>query len=97
MSGDCIPCKTLNGIVVQHNGWIRDSSGTLIGRLCDDVKFDDFTENSSTVEQIGGDVVEENKELRELLHRALKFISNSALTGNAWEIIKELNEALKEK
>jgi chorismate mutase len=40
MSGDTCATKKLNGAYVQENGIICSSSGTIIGRLNDDVGFD---------------------------------------------------------
>lgn len=54
-----IKTKTLNDVMVQENGIIRDSSGLLIGRLVDDVKFNDVraedvaeNKNAGTIDSV---------------------------------------------
>jgi len=37
-----IRIKTLDNVVIQENGIIRDNTGLLIGRLVDDIKYDDL-------------------------------------------------------
>lgn len=37
---DAIKTYTLSNVTVQENGIIRNESGYLIGRLCDDVEFE---------------------------------------------------------
>lgn len=37
---DCIDTKTLDGVLIQENGIIRDSDGKLIGRLIESVSFE---------------------------------------------------------
>lgn len=38
---DCIKTKTLNNVLLQENGILREESGLLIARLVDDINFAD--------------------------------------------------------
>jgi hypothetical protein len=37
---DFIKTKTIHSVLIQENGWIRNSKGYIIGRLTDRVSFD---------------------------------------------------------
>jgi hypothetical protein len=39
---DAIKTKTLDNVLIQENGIIRDNTGLLIGRLVDDIKFENL-------------------------------------------------------
>lgn len=46
---DFIHTKILNNVCVQENGIIRDNSGYLIGRLCDDVQYKQLQDESGSL------------------------------------------------
>jgi len=67
VSGDICKSKTLNNVLVQENGIIRDSSGWIIGRLSFTATFDSLTntkdakiaELEKRVEQARSEALEE--------------------------------------